>query len=351
MENSKRLRYGLTSRDARIPRGGAVSLEKWIYENADKLNLKVVSYTWPRYFGLNYFDISVSMIHEKKKYIGRGTALDEQNALLKASVECIERIFCAFNKTSSNGVAAHYNKNIAKKNALNELLERDSFFCSYLTLANHPSISTDIFLNLREILESKYKILIQYFDISAYQTPKTILAVATGNKFIRPFGLCIGLGTNSNLEQAIQSSSSEIIRNITALIFDKKTKNIFQTKSPLPSVKYKAHTPITPDGHMKYINEISNLHRFENWLQNSSPRLLNPVIRSSIPKIQYTQLASPKLFNKCPLHVYKANAASLFQEAYWGKTTKRKINLKRIQEYAGCNIKFNDLNLNIHPLG
>jgi len=345
------LRYGVALRNACTPKKVALPLEKWIYENADKLNLKVVSYTWPRYFGLNYFDISVSMIYENKKYVGRGTASDEQNALLKASVECIERIFCSFNKTSSNGVAAHYDKNIAQQNALNELLERDSFFCSYLTMAKRHLITTNIFLNFRKILELKYKIKIQYFDISAYQTHKTILAVAVGNKFVRPFGLCIGLGTNANLDQAIYSASFEIIRNITALIFDKKTKNIFQTKCPLTPTKCKVNTPITPEGHMKYLNDLSNLHLFKTWLSSTSPKLSNPVIRSSIPKIQYTQLSPPQLFDKCPLYIFKASATNLFQAAYWGKTTKRKINMKRIQEYAGCDIKFDDLNLNIHPLG
>jgi len=326
-------------------------LENWLFENAQKLDLKVVNYTWPRFFNLNYFDISVSMVYNKKKFIGRGTAPNERDALLKASVECIERIFCSFNKTSSNGVAAHYSKNTAKKNAMNELLERDSFFCSYLTMAKRNLISTDIFLKLREILESKYKISIQYFDISAYQNPKTILAVAVGNEFVQPFGLCIGLGTNADLDQAIQSASFEIIRNITALIFDKKTKNIFQTKTPLAPIKYKVSTPVTPEGHMKYINDISNLHLFLNWLQDTSPQLHSPFIRASMPKIQYGQLLAPKLFNKCPLYIYKAKAMNLFQEAYWGKTTIRKINLKRIQEYAGCDVKFDDLNLNIHPLG
>jgi len=236
-------------------------------------------------------------------------------------------------------------------NATNELLERDSFFCSFLMNARKKPVATSLFRNLRNTLNSQFNIKIQYFDISAYDSHTTILAYAEGDQFVNPFGFCIGLGTNTNIDDAIESASFEVTRNIISQIFDKKTKNIYQKPSRKILTAYKIKTPNTPDGHMKYINDISNLHSYDNWFKNKKNSSLKPIIRTLVPPIKFNKLTPPDGFIKCPLYVYKANTGKLFQNAYWGKTTNEKVNLKRIQEYAGYNIQFDDLNLNIHPLG
>jgi len=106
---------------------------EWILSNSETLSLQVEDLQWIRKSFPGIHDMSVRIQILGKPYEGRGHATTKDVAVQKALAEAIERAMCLQHLDTTNGVAAHYDLELAKKNARNELLERDLFLSHFLT--------------------------------------------------------------------------------------------------------------------------------------------------------------------------------------------------------------------------
>lgn len=108
-------------------------LSDWILANAENLSLQVEDLQWVQKPFTGLHDIHASILIGNKRYEGRGSADSKDLAIIKAVAEAIERAVCLQSLPTTNGVAAHIDLEQAKKNAQNELLERDLFLSHFLT--------------------------------------------------------------------------------------------------------------------------------------------------------------------------------------------------------------------------
>lgn len=99
-------------------------LAQWLYSQAEYNQLSFKNLTWPKKFGLDFYDYSCEISISGRIFEGRGTDSDEELAIEKASAEAIERAICWFYRIDTDGVAVHTNLASAEENALLEAKER-----------------------------------------------------------------------------------------------------------------------------------------------------------------------------------------------------------------------------------
>ena len=96
----------------------------WFINNKALLNHEIQELDWGN-VNKKFYDINVT-INKNGKHSGRGTHENPMNALSIAIGESLERYICHYNHLSTNGVAVHFNQELAQKNATQELIERHS---------------------------------------------------------------------------------------------------------------------------------------------------------------------------------------------------------------------------------
>ena len=71
----------------------------------------------------------------------------------------------------------------------------------------------------------------------------------------------------------------------------------------------------------------------------------------AVPNIEYRKLRSPStILSDCPIKIYQATSKYL-QHAFYGPTQSDKLNIERLNEFAGTNLTYNDINKVPHCLG
>lgn len=196
-------------------------ITNWVLSNSNYLDLKVDLFSWPKQLGFNFCDLQAKVTFDNKLFYGRGSHPNPEIALNKAITEVIERLHMQFSTAdNSNGFAAHFDLHLAKMNAYFELIERDLFFCYFLTETKFPRLKLVEFLFFTEA----QKILKCYnIDLRAYCLGKTddwatTMVVAIGTEFKKPFGFCFGTSTKNTLENSITAGSIECLRQVSSLI-------------------------------------------------------------------------------------------------------------------------------------
>jgi len=114
-----------------------IPLIEWALSRVDLLSLRIQRNTWTNEWCLGQHDLKASMILGGHSFEGRGFSSNENVALVVAISECIERaVAFANNLSTSSGVACHDSVEAARMSAINELIERDRFFCHFFL--KHP---------------------------------------------------------------------------------------------------------------------------------------------------------------------------------------------------------------------
>lgn len=161
------------------------------------------------------FRIELRITKNGQTIAGYGEGFNASEALYKAIGELQERdalkiANIRFKKISSNGIACHLFKNIAKDSAENELVERDSFFRHWLTKTPFTEISnqiTDLSKSFNNSLKPHgYSLRIGY---STLGLKKTAIAVVQ-NKY----GFALGCSRKANFKRAIDKACSEAVFNL-----------------------------------------------------------------------------------------------------------------------------------------
>lgn len=326
----------------------AKELIQWALNSRDRLNVELTNFSWPKQFGLNQADFHFKFILDGKTYEGRGMSPSSNTAIIKSIVEAIERTTIDCNSLkSSNGVAAHFNIQLAQENALCELIERDIFLCNYLCVnAGVREIENHLLPNviLKSLTHFNHdNVQFKFYQLGTLLQRHVVLAIANGFKSNNPFGCVIGIAANINLESAILSAFNEAARSSVTYVADEvcsswnqKTEDFFTTKQF--SILEHKRLAMTKEHGIKL---------WEYYLQKKN----SPIIESQIDlnRINLSLLTLPVELRNLGISAYQAQSDEV-QNLFFGTTEINNINIERLESYSKSKMTANMINFLTHPL-
>lgn len=327
-------------------------LAAWLIDNAEALNLQVKRLHWVTDWKLaGYSDLEVSIDIDGRTFVGRGTAPGEDLALLKAGAEAIERAYCGGHQIHTTGVAAHTTDEAAKENVLNELNERDAFFCHYYTKKPFLPVSDSNFYELMHSFKSVFDevlplgISLRLLRAHSYGNP-VFVCIASGLRATPAWGGIVGLGSNLSEQQAIESAFLECVRNVAAIAANGPpqalTKEEFE-QIPRPTSQDRQRLAMN----VGYWKEISALFPETPSAASSPP----PKASTAWPWI-VEQLECPfPILLAAPIFVYRARLNELSGDTLLRSKDRSPTTLKRLSEFLGQPAQRENLESRPHFLG
>ncbi len=194
-------------------------LNRWILDNAEILNLQVTQLDWIHEYFQGHYDLDVKIEIDSKTYIGRGSDLNSNLALVKAVCESIERYVCDENKISSTGVAGHLDFDLAKENALLEYIERLSIW-SHSSQKNGMKLifSEKLSIDTKDYGKTAFTLL--QFEMIVPVSFVGIFTLAHGLDSGKSLGGIMGAAVSRDIHTAQKKSKIECLRNLAALKTD-----------------------------------------------------------------------------------------------------------------------------------
>lgn len=212
-----------------------ILISKFIQEKF-QFSAEISNYTWPSEMNFNFFDFGVSGQFKGRLLTGRGTSATKEVALTVAVSEFLER--CALvqnNIPNSNGVAGHFKLDTAMTKSIEELVERQVYFLSWLTpfaLQEVPEktltkLSPELLPEFKEFSKS-IKWTIRHFYIASLWGKHVFATMCYGGAGNQDkFGSCFGLGCSDKPDTALGSSITECFRHVSSCIYGQvKTTSI-----------------------------------------------------------------------------------------------------------------------------
>lgn len=303
----------------------------WLIENAGKLHFEVKKFTWIDEVLPGYYDYRVSIKIADKKYVGRGTDLSQEEAILKGYSEALESFLCDYYKFYSTGLAIHTALEEAKKKAFRELIERDIFFTHFVN--SIPFSEVELPINDIKILNylSSNHLKLRFFT-SPFILPEGLHFCFCVVESLKGEGAAIGLNVHENLGIAQNHALLEALRNVTAFIKGKfsslSLRNFFKIQNHGPF----EHLRLAWDG--EYWNTFSRI-----FLTSSC----DTKVKYSID-VNYTRYYFFNLFDDSPFIAVRATAEQA-QKSFYGPYFSHYQNLSR---------KYSDSKLTLnfpHPIG
>ncbi len=326
-------------------------LVDWAIANAELLDLRVTRLTWVDKWLPGIWDFFVEITLNGKILNGRGLAETEEEAFAKAVAETLERSVIPVGENSS-GFAAHLTPELAKSAAVRELIERDAFFCHWLTQT--PFLSqrklTELSINIgltttQDIAKNAQNLGIDLVLATMHSSPpfQSVVCCAFGSNANKPFGVTLGLGCDLDFNIAVKQATLEALRTAIAWITGQ-----YSGGPPLSLNEFKSLESITPLDHERLGLSLDLEDRIRKLLseKNSLPAPL-PKSNSQIDTLQYS-LAPP--IADAPVVIAKADSKSL-QKAFFGLTTPNKINLARLAGFKGKSLTIENICIEPHPFG
>ena len=327
-------------------------LSTWLLDNADRVNLRVTEMTWVRDWNMNGLcDLQATIDVGGQTFVGRGTALSEDLAFIKAGAEAIERAFCFGLAIHTTGVAVHTDAQAAQLNAKNEFNERDAFFCHFYTktpfLPVLNSVTHELMQTYKNAIDkiNSRGITIRFFRARAIGYP-VYLCVASGLRSQLRFGGIVGLGSQNDDEQAIQSAFFECLRNVVAILVN-------GAPAVLGAEEFlRISKPTSSDRQRLALNP-------EYWKEMSSlfPEALNVTIEKVTPPSQSWSWATEKLecpFDElrcAPVIAYRATLDVSMGKALFYDRDHSPTTLLRLQDFLQKPIEMSKLESRPHFLG
>ena len=327
----------------------------WIVNNSKKLNLHIL-YTK----GISKYIpgiINVAVYHRSKKLRpgqGLGWGYSKYESLIKGTAEVFEREFMHYHDfDNSNGCAVHVNLEEAKIRAVCELIERDAFFCHYLTETpfdklkgiNHLKVFNIPIANLKRRLREQ-KLVLDIYQMKSELNYNAIFVSILDSRIKKGNRFQFGTACSESLEKAIEQALIEAIRSVD--YFDKNYKGPRLNLDQFNSKKFKKiplnikHSLLRLDATYTEDFRKKFLTKKRKTMETSN---LGKIKKSDI-KIK-TYSSKTKYLNDIPLYFVKAESKKL-QGLYFGETKAENINLKRLRDFKQDSF-FSEINLTIHP--
>lgn len=314
-------------------------LNKWFLDHASKLDLKIGKGEWISKWCPGHFDFKAEISINESTFIGRGVDSNMDIAFSKACVEAMERAVCFEHNLRSSGVAGHFDRDLAKENAKNELIERDAFLCHYLSKypfelfkpIQNESIDYDNIIN---------RLAKSGIEIKFLKTTSANLKISLCLAVLDNGGAIIGLAASEAVQQATEKSFFECLINTVSYLDGNSTDAI-------SSEDFKKINNPSPYDHFRLNLSKGSSSRFDYVLSDFEEILMNC---NSI-NINYRELKSKNsLISSSPIVFMKAESVNL-QSIFYGITKEDHVNLKRLQGFTGRELTFEEIEKRIHPLG
>lgn len=335
----------------------------WVQQN---LSYTSAERYWLRSIFPGLFDI-VSLAKIKTRvWNGQGASSNLIEAHVKSTAEIVEReCMLRHNIFTSNGCAVHSSLKKAKQSARFELIERDAFFCHFLTATPMDPLAPEG-LKIHGATWKQFEkrlfnkgLKIRFFrmraavsDVYAMTAVLTVheKAPALARKTLRTigkFGMRMGHGCDFDLSQAATQSAIECLRSV-AHIIDSGLKVMPLSEKEFMAIK-RSKKKYTVNDHHRLLLDRQYAKKIEKILL-SGPKAGfetgKPVLKiSQIKAVQYS--TSFEDIGRIPLYFVRADAKKL-QQLYFGANKKHYFNLKRLKLFMGPHHKVK-LNLMPHP--
>lgn len=267
---------------------------------------------------------------------------------------------------SSNGLAAGTGLEMAVRNALYELIERDGFLVHWFNRLPSPEIdldsANDLSINIKRHYQ-RFGIETRVFNISTDLPVYVMMAVSLGSDAETPAAL-IGLGCHPDPRIAVQKALFEICQLRPGSV-DKFLKD-------KPHEKLNGYADVhTLDDHHAYFMDPANLHEMSFWLEGDRKTSLDALedhstdspgadlaacvkaLKKTGSRVVYADLTTPDVA-QYGLSVVRAIATGL-QPIHFGYGIER-LGGKRLYElpqrlgYTDRLVKEENINLCPHPL-
>lgn len=315
----------------------------WLLANASAFNLKIHRFFWIESALPGWHDVALSVELDGRLISSRATDQDEDLALCKAAAELAERMFVRPTSIeTTNGFAAHLDRNKAIESAQFEIVERDSFFCHYLTRTPFEPIAESIFessqfRSVRKWAEG-FGIQVRMHSLSEFG----VLCVLDGLTASPAFGIRIGSAVRSNQQQAALAAIIEAARSLSQIL----------NLATIPSISVKEFEELEKPNlydHGCVGLDLEYGKKFvETFLSEFHVQRL-PLNYLSSDDIDASEITAypPELTNS-PFVIARARK-EVAQDIYIGKVDVHKINLTRVCQFLGRTISFANINKIPHP--
>lgn len=311
---------------------------EWSLKYSDELFLQVEYYTGLRSFFPDLFDIGIFIKIHNQTYYGRGSDENEEVAYCKALSEAIERsILAIYNLKNSNGLAVHPDLDIAIKNAQDELVERDAFFCHYFL--NKGFHEVKIFNPKINLATSHSNFKVKFYELCSSSDSVGILCSLNGKDFTKPFGNIMGTAYGKSLDDVAGKALIEALRAFT--FFNTSLVSLSISEQEFFKIQ-----DIDFSHHGKLALDLNYSEKFEIFLDNCKTS-----IDCSYPREIFNDIVlDPLLFPipNVPLFFVKSSSDFL-QNIFTGPTNSEEINWSRLNQLGHGLVNMSNINLRPHP--
>lgn len=325
------------------------SLLSWILQNIEGLRLSAQVNNWKSLMGEDYHDCKTAVYLNDQLYEGRGSSQSEEIAFLKGFCEAIDRASFVDSgaRGSTNGLAVHPDPAKAEEYARCEIIERDKFFCHYLTKARFfsPQYSlkdagfSDNALGFLKQNGLRFRLAEMRRSTDVY----SYIFMAHGLESEAPLGFMFGMGCRPNPLDAIKSAVIEGLRHIISNLHNGDLKSITENQ-------FKRLGFWTPEDHLLLTNDLNYVKKISSWifdLENESANSVEARVLEEIP----VKSLSPPFGITAPVSVRKAIQTDYTQDLFFGPVSKDYINFKRLSVFSGREVKWSQINQTPHPMG
>ena len=197
---------------------------------------------------------------------GIGSSLSATIALAKAYHEYHERtVLKTLKLSSSSGLAAHYDEQLARESSQDELIERDVFLTSWFSqttpywlddaqLSNHSRRAGDLIGRLR----SK-GIVFRVGVVGSCSGYQVSVGIVEGKDFEKPFGMILATAAGKDFNQTCHKIAMDLSRTLSILILD-SSKRLCIKRSEVKK----------PADHLFYYLDPDSCSDFEWYLKSNS---------------------------------------------------------------------------------
>lgn len=301
-----------------------MSVFTFIDDFVEKNLFKAFYSAWPQNFGLNLYEFGVEICLLGKKYYGRGFSENKDMAIVIATMEAVERFVSYTNGlANTNGVAIHFDYEVAKKNSSDELCERHIFLYQFENKISFNKVD----YNVKKYLGSK---ILNFFinngiEIQIYCSKLSIdskyvyLSVINGENSKFKFGNIVGLSFGQFEDSVVQKSINESLSLFFNYFYENFQHRLnMSTFSKKESLSFSDHGLLSLD--LDYANDIRFLFDLNN--ESESIRLHN----FEYSEIKQTRLnISESVTSLMGVAAYKAYSEK-FSELYLGSSPRNCLN-------------------------
>ncbi|NBO39049.1 hypothetical protein EBU99_10750 [bacterium] len=325
----------------------------WINEFTGKIGFEFSSFDWTKKIPTDAYDIQCSFVRNGKSYLGRGTESKKDLAIIKSTAEMLERFFLdqIDEADSSNGVAVHTDVKLAEISALCELLERDSFFCHFLTKTPFTEIEISSFphSSLLQDTMSLLKLHGAEIRIGQMRTDSRFCSVVCaiyGLSAKTPFGMTLGTSVKLTVEEAIESALTEAARSAIAYLLNPEL--LTTEKLSLDKRSFSR-----PEDHLRLgLNTDYAVQFREIFFRSDFGQIELSGSEIDFERISISSF-KPELFDGSlcmspPVFLARASSDSLIN-LFFGEFVADETKLNRLGDFLGRPISSHEINSTIHP--